>query len=359
MQLAAASVAAGQSAGPGRGARRAQAAHHRGWISLLPSAILACETRLAAAIRERTALLARPASRQGGGRRNRGQQQPKTERRATGCGGGCPGPPAGRDQRRSGHRPRPPSRSRWPAAGAHGLPARDLALAAPTGKAANRLQESFQAGLGALPAPSPEDRALQSACRQPRPCTACWATRPQPALLHHQNHRLAAQAVIVDEGFDDRSVAQERLLRALRDDAVLLLLGDAISCLPSTQAPCFATWELWLCDWTEAFARNQAQSAGRRISECAQPCARAMPANWRLCSRAATSAALAFDGVELVPGTEREAVLQRWYQDRIAALPSGTSSSNTNTSSGRGIRALDDARLNRLHAHWRASACCA
>jgi len=64
-----------------------------------------------------------------------------------------------------------------------GLPARDLALAAPTGKAANRLQESFQAGLGALPAPSPEDRALQSACPQPRPCTACWATRPQPAAF--------------------------------------------------------------------------------------------------------------------------------------------------------------------------------
>jgi exodeoxyribonuclease V alpha subunit len=235
-----------------------------------------------------------------------------------------------------------------------GLPARDLALAAPTGKAANRLQESFQAGLAALPAPSPEDRALQSACPTAQTLHRLLGYSPATGrFLHHQNHRLAAQAVIVDEGSMIDLSLMERLLRALRDDAVLLLLGDADQ-LPSVDAGAvFRDLGTLAVRLNRSFRTDQAQSAGRRISECAAA-VRAGDAGRlaALLTPRPTSAALAFDGVELVPGTEREAVLHRWVQDRIAALPEWNQLiEHEYLLRPEGFSPLDDARLNRLHAH--------
>jgi exodeoxyribonuclease V alpha subunit len=235
-----------------------------------------------------------------------------------------------------------------------GVPAGELALAAPTGKAAHRLQESFHAGLAALPAPSAEDQALRSACPTAQTLHRLLGYSPATGrFLHHQNYRLAARAVIVDEGSMIDLSLMDRLLRALRDDAVLVLLGDADQ-LPSVDAGAvFRDLSSLALRLHRNFRTDQAQSAGRRISECGAA-VRAGDAG-RLATLLAPrtgTAALAFDGVELVPGTEREAVLERWYRDRIVALPEWDQLVEHEYVFGpEGFSPQDDDRLTSLHAH--------
>jgi exodeoxyribonuclease V alpha subunit len=235
-----------------------------------------------------------------------------------------------------------------------GVPASELALAAPTGKAAHRLQESFHAGLAALPAPSAEDRALQSACPTAQTLHRLLGYSPATGrFLHHQNYRLAARAVIVDEGSMIDLSLMDRLLRALRDDAVLVLLGDADQ-LPSVDAGAvFRDLSSLALRLHKNFRTDLAQSAGRRISECAAA-VRAGDAGRlaTLLTPRTRTAALAFDGVELVPGIEREVVLERWYRDRIMALPEWDQLvENEYVFGPEGFSREDDDRLTRLHAH--------
>ncbi len=234
-----------------------------------------------------------------------------------------------------------------------GVPASELALAAPTGKAANRLQESFRAGLAALAAPSAEDRALQSACPAAQTLHRLLGYSPTTGrFLHHQNHRLAARAMIVDEGSMIDLALMDRLLRALRDDAVLVLLGDADQ-LPSVDAGAvFRDLHSLAVRLERNFRTDQAQAAGRRISECAAA-VRAGDAGrlLALLTPRTTTAGLALHGVELVPGIEREAVLERWYQAWIAALPEWNQLIEHEYVLGpEGFSPEDDARLTRLQA---------
>ena len=235
-----------------------------------------------------------------------------------------------------------------------GVPASELALAAPTGKAAHRLQEAFHAGLAALPAPCAEDRALQSACPAAQTLHRLLGYSPTTGrFLHHHNYRLAARAVIVDEGSMIDLSLMERLLRALRDDAVLVLLGDADQ-LPSVDAGAVFRDLLGLAlRLHKSFRTDQAQSAGRRINECAAA-VRAGDADRlaALLTPRSETGALAFDGVELVPGSEREAVLERWYGDRIVALPEWDELvEHEYVFAPEGFSLQDDDRLTRLHAH--------
>ena len=236
-----------------------------------------------------------------------------------------------------------------------GVPASELALAAPTGKAANRLQESFQAGLAALPAPSAQDRTLQSACPPAQTLHRLLGYSPSTGRFgHHQNHRLAARAVIVDEGSMIDLTLMDRLLRALRDDAVLVLMGDADQ-LPSVDAGAvFRDLGDLAVRLGRSFRTDQTQAAGRRISECAAA-VRAGDGGrlLSLLTPRSTTAELALDGVELVPGKEREAVLERWYHDRIAALPEWKQLIEHEYVLGpEGFSPEDDDRLTRLHAQF-------
>jgi exodeoxyribonuclease V alpha subunit len=235
-----------------------------------------------------------------------------------------------------------------------GVSPSELALAAPTGKAANRLQGSFQAGLAALLAPSVEDRGLQSACPPAQTLHRLLGYSPATGrFLHHQNYRLPARAVIVDEGSMIDLALMDRLLRALRDDAVLVLLGDADQ-LPSVDAGAvFRDLGGLAVRLDRNFRTDQAQVAGRRISECAAA-VRAGDADRLVALLAArpTTAELTFDGVELVPANQREALLERWYHDRIVALPEwGQLVEHEYLFGPEGFSPDDDDRLARLHAH--------
>lgn len=115
-------------------------------------------------------------------------------------------------------------------------------IAAPTGKAAQRLTEALRTGSRALHERPPH---RQDEVWQPLP--EAWQSHLAPILTaesgtlhrllgsrsgqggfsHHRGHRLPADIVVVDEASMIDLTLLRALLEALRDDAVLVLVGDA------------------------------------------------------------------------------------------------------------------------------------
>ncbi|MFI2293450.1 exodeoxyribonuclease V subunit alpha [Isoptericola sp. NPDC019571] len=103
-----------------------------------------------------------------------------------------------------------------------GEPALRVALAAPTGKAAARLQEAVRDVVGALP---PEDRERTG---RPEATTVhrLLGYRSATRFRHHAGHHLPHDVVVVDETSMVPLSLMARLLEALRPDARLVLVGD-------------------------------------------------------------------------------------------------------------------------------------
>ena len=124
-----------------------------------------------------------------------------------------------------------------------------IALAAPTGKAAQRLEASIVSALASL-APGAAQLALfDTAARVPAEDRALLAELPKAQTLHrllgyapesgrfrhHEGSPLGARLVLVDEASMIDVELMDRLLRAVSPDATLVLLGDADQ-LPSVAA---------------------------------------------------------------------------------------------------------------------------
>ncbi len=117
-----------------------------------------------------------------------------------------------------------------------GVSAEQIALAAPTGKAAYRMREMISRSLGALANPAPADAALLGASIEPATVHRLLGYSPSRGIFrHHRNSPLAQRVVIVDEGSMLDLVLMERLVGALGPDAQLIILGDADQ-LPSVTA---------------------------------------------------------------------------------------------------------------------------
>ena len=109
-----------------------------------------------------------------------------------------------------------------------GTAPQSIALAAPTGKAANRMAESIYDQLDALDDPAEEDRRLFEDLEKPRTLHRLMGYSPRrDRFNHHAENPLPHQMVIVDEASMIDLFLMEHLLRAVADDAQLLLLGDA------------------------------------------------------------------------------------------------------------------------------------
>ena len=99
-----------------------------------------------------------------------------------------------------------------------------VALTAPTGKAAARLQEAVASAAAALP---PEDRerlgTLQAATLH-----RLLGSRPdsRTRFRHHRSNRLPHDIVVVDETSMVSLTMMARLIEAVRPDARLVLVGD-------------------------------------------------------------------------------------------------------------------------------------
>jgi exodeoxyribonuclease V alpha subunit len=225
-----------------------------------------------------------------------------------------------------------------------GVAPQAIALAAPTGKAANRLEEA----LGAVPGlAGPRAETLHRLLG--------YAPRAG-AFMRGEHHRLARRAVIVDEGSMIDLLLMERLVSAVADDAVLVILGDADQ-LPSVQAGAvFRDLHPLALRLTRSFRVDPARGEGRRILELARALRAGDPAvPGTLLEMRPDAGAVAFSGAELVPAAALPALLDRWYAERVAALPDFTALAGGVYHLGEdGVPAGDQARLGTLHRHFQS-----
>jgi len=115
-------------------------------------------------------------------------------------------------------------------------PLESIALAAPTGKAADRMRRSIAEHLTAIPEISGADRELAAECPSSSTLHRLLGYSPGQDFFRHNEHNpLAEELVIVDESSMIDLAMMDRLLRALRPETRLILLGDADQ-LPSIEA---------------------------------------------------------------------------------------------------------------------------
>lgn len=105
-----------------------------------------------------------------------------------------------------------------------GKPSPRIALAAPTGKAAARLQEAVQAAVDELDA---ADRSRLTGL-QATTLHRLLGSRPDTSsrFRHHRGNRLPHDVIVVDETSMVSLTMMARLLEAVRPDTRLLLVGD-------------------------------------------------------------------------------------------------------------------------------------
>ncbi len=116
-----------------------------------------------------------------------------------------------------------------------GVAPEEIALAAPTGKAANRMHGAIQQGLQGIADPMAADHEVAT-CPEPRTLHRLLGYSPSSGrFYHHENNRLAEKIVIVDEASMIDLALMERLVGSLGDEGRLILLGDARQ-LPSVEA---------------------------------------------------------------------------------------------------------------------------
>ncbi|HKE18693.1 MAG TPA: exodeoxyribonuclease V subunit alpha [Kofleriaceae bacterium] len=117
-----------------------------------------------------------------------------------------------------------------------GTAPRAIALAAPTGKAAQRLTWSIAGSLAAVASPADADRRLAAELPEARTLHRLLGYQPASGRFrHHPQFPLPADVVIVDEASMIDLELMEHLVRALAPGARLVLFGDADQ-LPSVDA---------------------------------------------------------------------------------------------------------------------------
>jgi exodeoxyribonuclease V alpha subunit len=239
-----------------------------------------------------------------------------------------------------------------------GLPVDALALAAPTGKAAHRLEEAVKQGLAALASAgglAPADQRLAQHGPSAQTLHRLLGFSPKSGTFqHHQNNRLAQQLVVIDESSMIDLELMERLARAVPDDARLILLGDADQ-LPSVEAGAvFRDLTPLAVRLTHSHRVDAGAAAGRRLLELAAA-VREGATTGELAARIVerpSAAELRFDGPELLPADQLSGLLDRWQAERSAALPDGAELARHVYALEEGrFSAEDQARLDRLHAH--------
>jgi exodeoxyribonuclease V alpha subunit len=116
-----------------------------------------------------------------------------------------------------------------------GVPMEAIAVAAPTGKAAHRLEEAIAKGLASGPRDIAE-AGLRAIAPVPQTLHRLLAWSPTRGRFgRHENDPLTQRVVIVDEASMIDLAMMDRLVRALPSEARLVLLGDADQ-LPSVEA---------------------------------------------------------------------------------------------------------------------------
>lgn len=214
-----------------------------------------------------------------------------------------------------------------------GLEPHAIALAAPTGKAAQRMSEAVSRALRSIPALDPRERALLE--HGPEPVTIhrlLGASLDGSRVRHHAGNRLEQRVAIVDEASMIDMHLMDRLVRAVRPEARLVLLGD-VRQLPSVGAGAvlrdlIAEGAHPLAAHGVKLTKNYRVASGaalldlaRRISPEGEPATGSVGDALAL---RATPEALVFDKAESLAAESPAALrrfLEHWYATRIASLP--------------------------------------
>jgi exodeoxyribonuclease V alpha subunit len=234
-----------------------------------------------------------------------------------------------------------------------GIPAAAIGLAAPTGKAAGRLDEAIErAALGGSASVAAATAALPAAQTLHRLLGYSPSAR---AFAHHEQSPLPQQAVIVDEASMIDLSLMDALLRAAGPATVVVLIGDADQ-LPSVDAGAvFRDLAIQAVRLDQSHRLDPARPQARQILELARQ-VRAGSIDAVATLPARSVAELRFDGPEPVAAEEREALLERWYTELVAAPAPGAAGAldlgdATFSVAATGFAAADEARLEALFAH--------
>ncbi len=224
-----------------------------------------------------------------------------------------------------------------------GVAMESVALAAPTGKAANRMEESVQNGLVAIPNRGETDGEILQHLPEAKTLHRLLGYSSRiGGFRHHENNPLAYEVVIVDEASMIDLDLMDRLLRATPKESRLILLGDADQ-LPSVDAGAVFRDLLQAKEGTppddprrdtsvvltESYRMDPTDTDGRAILMVAAHInagrAKALfdpdsTEDGTIKERAAVED-LTFHGVELVVDGnkthKKNAFLERWFTDRV------------------------------------------
>lgn len=151
-----------------------------------------------------------------------------------------------------------------------GVPVSAIALAAPTGKAAHRLEQALEMQLGG--STGAIDRTLESL--EPKTLHRLLGYSPKTGRFRYgPDRRLGAQVVIVDECSMIDLVMMRALLSALADDARLVLIGDGEQ-LPSVEAGAvfrdLVSLDRSVVRLTKSYRMDSSDASGRQILSAAR-----------------------------------------------------------------------------------------
>lgn len=239
----------------------------------------------------------------------------------------------------------------------------ELALAAPTGKAAQRMSQALRQGLSGLSQPlAAPDQALLELTPTPLTLHRLLGYSPsQQTFQHHPHHPLPARWVVVDEGSMVGLELFDRLLAALSPEAHLILLGDADQ-LPSVEAGAVFRDLVQLgrgvSRLTYSHRMRSDDPAGKKILEAAQVIQAGVGPELftERVPIKTTAQALTDSGVELLLGRDprrtRDEFLDRWLRQAEAEAPTLDHwSRRTYLYRGGHFRDEDQAALRGLLAH--------
>ncbi|HEX8949159.1 MAG TPA: AAA family ATPase, partial [Dissulfurispiraceae bacterium] len=223
-----------------------------------------------------------------------------------------------------------------------GISPENIALSAPTGKAAHRMGESIRNALGNIGGEAKRIRDITD----PRTLHRLLGYSPSTGRFsNHEHNRLTEQFVFIDEGSMIDLFLMERLMRSLRDDARLVLIGDADQ-LPSVEAGAVfrdllsagenrgrtSSLSGHVVTLIENYRMSEKDPSGRNILSVAKAIKAGdgaplfegeFPDGISVAERVAD---LVFDRVELLTGTGSvkglDSFLDSWYASRIK-LPGG------------------------------------
>ena len=230
-------------------------------------------------------------------------------------------------------------------------PAR-IALCAPTGKAASRLEDDFRHRLGSLSLPPLADQTLLADCPKAqtlhRLLGAVYGRGRFPASA---SNPLPYAAVIVDEASMIDLHLMDRLLAVLADGTLIVLLGDADQ-LPSVSAGAvFRDLGEYAVRLGHGFRTDASQPEGKQLAALARA-VRAGEANagrdfWALRQRPDL---LSHRGAEFLPAEHREEILHRHHAKIFADETTRTLVDHVYTFRDGAIEAADEIRLDALAA---------